>query len=229
MAEDGDERAPATPGSTSGALAGPHQSQPVSTAGPPPGAARGAVVLVHGRGGTAAEMLELGRLLGRDDLALRAPQAAGHTWYPYPFLAPMERNEPGLSSGLRRLGEVLDELAAAGLPPERTLLVGFSQGACLTLELVARNARPYGGVAGLAGGLIGPPGTPRDYPGSLGDTPVFLGCGDPDPHIPRQRVEETADVLRRLGGRVTLRLYPGIGHTLVADELDALRQLAAAI
>jgi predicted esterase len=206
-----------------------HQGQPVLAAGAPASAARGAAVLVHGRGGSAAGILGVAALLGRQDLALRAPQAAGDSWYPLPFLAPLEHNEPYLSSALARLGEVMAGLAEEGIPAERTLLVGFSQGACLTLEWVARNPGLYAGVAGLAGGLIGPPGTPRDYPGSLHSTPVFLGCGDPDPHIPRQRVEETARVLDGMGARVTTRLYPGLGHGINEDEADALGQLASAL
>ena len=158
-----------------------------------------------------------------------APQAAGSSWYPYSFLAPMEKNEPGLSSGLARIGEAMAELEAAGIPPERTILLGFSQGACLTLEFAARNARRYGGVVGLSGGLIGPPGTPRDfsgnYAGSFAGTPVFLGCSDRDPHIPRERVDESAAVLEKMGAEVTERIYPAMGHTVNQDELDHVRRL----
>jgi predicted esterase len=181
--------------------------------------------MVHGRGATAESILELRRELAAPDLAYVAPQAAGYTWYPYSFLAPMERNEPGLSSGLARIGEVLAELEAAGIPPERTFLLGFSQGACLTLEFAARNAKRYGGVFGLSGGLIGPPGTPRDYPGSFAGTPVFLGCSDRDPHIPRERVDETAEVLRRMGAEVTERIYPAMGHTVNLDEVEFVKAL----
>jgi predicted esterase len=141
----------------------------------------------------------------------------------------MESNEPGLSSGLARLGEALAEIEAAGIPPERTILLGFSQGACLSLEFAARNARRYGAVVGLSGGLIGPPGTPRDYDGSLAGTPVFLGCSDRDPHIPRERVDETAEVLRGMGAEVTERIYPAMGHTVNEDEMEAVRGLVARV
>lgn len=203
----------------------PHGDRPTQHAGTPLNRAHAAAVLVHGRGGTAEGMLELARVLDGRDVAYLAPEAAGNTWYPFPFLQPTERNEPGLSSGLGVLGRLIDRIAAAGVPPWRTLLVGFSQGACLALEFVAREAPPLGGVAGLAGGLIGPPGTPRDYPGRLDGLPVFLGCGDPDPHIPVERVGETARVLRAMGADVTERLYPGLGHTVNADEIARVQTL----
>ncbi len=208
---------------------GPHQGQPLVWAGRPVEEAAGAMVMVHGRGATAESILELRHELGSPELAFVAPQAAGYTWYPYGFMAPMEKNEPGLSSGLARLGEVLAGLAAAGIPPERTILLGFSQGACLSLELAARNARRYGAVVALSGGLIGPPGTPRDYlgglPGGFAGTPVFLGCSDRDPHIPRERVDESAEVLRRMGAEVTERIYPAMGHTVNEDEMAFVRTL----
>jgi predicted esterase len=185
------------------------------------------MVMAHGRGATAQNILELRRELAAPEIAYVAPQAAGGSWYPYGFMAPMERNEPGLSSGLARLGEVLAGLEAAGIPPERTLLLGFSQGACLSLEFAARNARRYGGVMGLSGGLIGPPGTPRNYAGSFAGTPVFLGCSDRDPHIPRERVDESAAVLRGMGAEVTERIYPAMGHTVNEDELERVRALIA--
>lgn len=210
-------------------MTGPHQGQPLARAGRPVEEAAAAMVMVHGRGATAESILELRHEFAAPDLAYVAPQAAGYTWYPYPFLAPMERNEPGLSSGLARIGEVLAGLEAAGIPPERTFLLGFSQGACLALEFAARNARRYGGVFGLSGGLIGPPGTPRDYPGSFAGTPVFLGCSDHDPHIPRERVDETAEVLRRMGAEVTERIYPAMGHTVNRDEVEFVKALLAPV
>jgi phospholipase/carboxylesterase len=187
------------------------------------------MVMVHGRGATAESILELARELRHPELAYVAPQADGYTWYPYSFLAPLERNEPYLSSGLARLGEVLELLRSAAIPPQRTILLGFSQGACLALEFAARNARRYGGVVGLSGGLIGPPETPRSYQGAFAGTPVFLGCSDRDPHVPRERVDETAEVLRRMGAAVTERIYPALGHTVNEDELEHVRAMAAGV
>jgi predicted esterase len=208
---------------------GPHQGRPVLAAGTPLAQAQAAMILIHGRGATAESILDLAAEVDRPGFAYLAPQAAGNTWYPNSFLAPIPSNEPGLSSGLAVIDGLLAHLAVAGLPPERTILLGFSQGACLTLEYVARHARRYGGVAGLSGGLIGPDGTPRAYAGSLAGTPIFLGCSDVDFHIPKERVEESAAVLRRLGGDVTMRLYPNMGHTVNADELAAVRALMAGL
>ena len=207
----------------------PHQSQPVLTAGRPPAEARGALILLHGRGATAESILELADLLPHPDLAYLAPQAAGNTWYPYSFLAPMEQNEPFLSSALAKVGAVVAQAAAAGIPAERIFLGGFSQGACLAAEYVARHARRYGGLLAFSGGLIGPPGTPRDYAGTLDGMPVFLGCSDVDPHIPLARVQETAAVLRQLGARVETRIYPRMGHTINQDEIDAAVALLAGL
>ena len=206
-------------------MTGPHQKERILAVGRPASEAAAAMVMVHGRGAPAEDILGLSVELGRPDFAYRAPQAAGYSWYPYSFMAPMEQNEPGLSSGLARIGEILAQLEEEGIPPERTILLGFSQGACLSLEFAARNARRYGGVVGLSGGLIGPPGTPRDYPGSLNGTPVFLGCSDRDPHIPLARVEESAEVLAKMGGAVTKRIYPAMGHTVNEDEIDFVRRL----
>ena len=203
----------------------PHRDQPVLRQGPAAHQARLAVVLVHGRGGSAEDLLGLAAALQLEDILYVAPQAAGHTWYPYSFLTPMDRNEPGLTSGLQKIATVIDGLRAEGVPAERVGLLGFSQGACLALEFAARNARRYAAVVGLSGGLIGPPGTPRDYAGSLDGTPVFLGCSDVDPHIPVERVHETADVFRRLHANVDARIYPGMGHLVNDDELTAVREL----
>jgi predicted esterase len=212
---------------TTPSVTGPHAGQAVLTAGAPLASARVALVCLHGRGVSAEDILPLGAEVASPDVALLAPQAAGHTWYPYSFLMPLERNEPWLTSALSVVRATLAAVAAAGVPPERTVLLGFSQGGCLATEYAARNARRYGGLAGLSAGLIGPDGTPRDYPGSLDGTPVFLGCSDEDFHIPAARVRETADVLTRLGGAVTLRLYPGMGHTVNDDELAAVRAILA--
>ena len=207
----------------------PHDGQPVLTAGAPLDRARAAMVLVHGRGATAESILDLAGEFWHPEMAYLAPQAAGNTWYPFTFLAPMPSNEPYLSSALAKVAAVVRQLEDAGIPPERVVLLGFSQGACLATEFAARNARHYGGLVGLSGGLIGPPGTPRDYPGSLAGTPVFLGCSDVDSHIPKERVVETAEVLRRLGGEVTARLYPGMGHTVNRDEIEFVRGMLATL
>ncbi len=209
--------------------ADPHRGQPVLAAGQPLDQAAGVLILVHGRGDSATGILGLAEVLGQPDFAYLAPQAAGNTWYPYSFLAPIEGNEPGISSGIAALGAVVESAKAAGLPYERIVVGGFSQGACLATEFVARNARRYGGVLGFSGGLIGPEGTPRDYTGSLNGTPIFLGCSDVDFHIPKERVELTAQVLERLGGKVTNRLYPGMGHTINQDEIDFGRQILESV
>ncbi len=195
--------------------------------GPEPAQARVAVILVHGRGASAEDVLGLAQEFRLADVTYLAPQAAGHTWYPYSFLTPIEKNEPGISSGLRVIGGLVAALGAQGLSADRVAILGFSQGGCLSLEFAARNARRYAGVIGLSGGLIGPPGTPRNYPSSLEGTPVFLGCSDVDPHIPVERVHETADVFRALHATVDERIYPGMGHTVNLDEIEAVRRVLA--
>jgi phospholipase/carboxylesterase len=200
-------------------MRGPHQGLPVLTAGEPLASARAAMIMVHGRGATAEDILMLAEELPHPGFAYLAPEAAGNTWYPNSFLAPITSNEPGLSSGLAVIASLLDSVNKAGIPAERTVIVGFSQGACLSLEFVARHAQRYGGMIALSGGLIGPDGTPRDYPGSLAATPVFLGCSDIDPHVPKGRVLHSAEVLQALGGQVTAKLYPRMGHTINRDEI----------
>ncbi|NIV37071.1 MAG: phospholipase [Anaerolineae bacterium] len=208
---------------------GQHAGQPVLAAGAPLARALGAVVLVHGRGGTADGMLSLAGELTHPGFAFLAPQAADNTWYPLSFLAPIEHNEPYLSAAMEALAALLEHLDEAGIPAERTILLGFSQGACLVLEFAARHAQRYAGVVGLSGGLIGPDNTPRDYHGSLEETPVFLGCSDFDPHIPQERVVESGQILELLGGTVTVRLYPNMGHTVNQEELDHVRSIMAAL
>ena len=207
----------------------PHDHAPVRRAGRPLAEAQAALILVHGRGATAESILDLAELLPRPDFAYLAPQAAGNTWYPYSFLMPMDQNEPWLSSALRRVEQVVSQVEAAGVPAERLVIGGFSQGACLAAEYVARPARRLGGLLVFSGGLIGPAGTPRAYAGALAGTPVFLGSSDVDPHGPAWRVEETAELLVRLGGVVDKRLYPRLGHTINQDEIDAARALLAAL
>ena len=211
------------------AAADPHRAAPVVVAGAPLSEARAAVVLVHGRGGSARDILGLAAELDRPGIAWLAPQAAGNSWYPYSFLAALESNQPHLDSALAALDRLVEGVGDDGPGAERLALVGFSQGACLAVESAARGGRRLGAVAGLTGGLIGPPGTARDYPGSLAGTPVFLGSGDPDPHVPWSRVEETAAVFAELGAEVDLRRYPGLPHTINADEMARLEELLTAL
>jgi predicted esterase len=201
----------------------PHAGQPVLRLGPAPRDARLALICVHGRGASAEDILGLAAELQLPDVVCLAPEAAGHTWYPYSFLSPIPQNEPGITSGLRVIAGLVDALGTEGIAPDRIGLLGFSQGACLSLEFAARHARRYAGVFGLSGGVIGPPGTARDYAGSCDGTPVFLGCSDVDSHIPLERVHETAEVFRRLGASVDERIYPRMGHTVNQDELEAVR------
>ncbi len=201
----------------------------VSTSGSAIQDARAVAVMVHGRGGTAEDILTLGRAVGAPDIAHVAPHAPAGTWYPHSFLAPIEDNEPYLTRSLEVIGNVLDDLKSQGVPSERIVLIGFSQGACLALEYAARNPERFGGIAGLSGGLIGPRGSARDYAGSLLDTPVFLGCSDVDAHIPLDRVKESTTVLQRMGAQVTERIYPGMQHTIVDDEVKAVRAMLASI
>jgi predicted esterase len=204
---------------------GPHQGQPVKLAGLPLQNARAAMILVHGRGATAESILTLVPALDVEGFAFLAPQASGNTWYPNSFLAPIPSNEPGITSGLRAVGDVMNAINAAGIPAERTIVLGFSQGACLSLEYTARNAKRFGGIAFLSGGLIGPDGTPRDYAGRYDGTPAFLGCSDIDGHIPAARVLESGAVLERMGATTTVKLYPGMGHLVNEDEIQHVRVL----
>ena len=197
----------------------------VLTSGAPLKTARATAIMLHGRGSGAEDILSLGEEFGQDDIAYLAPQAPNHTWYPYSFLAPLARNEPYLGNALATVGATLEHLTREGFAPERVALIGFSQGGCIALEYVARNATRYGAVAGLSAGLIGPPGTPRAYPGSLAGTPLFLGCSDVDGHVPLARVQESRDVFQTLGAEVDERIYPGMGHTVNADEVAAVTAL----
>jgi predicted esterase len=207
----------------------PHQGQPVLTTGTPLNRAKAALIMVHGRGASAESILTLANEFAVDGFVYLAPQAYMNTWYPYSFLAPIESNEPSLSSALQTIGDTLQAVEDAGIPLEKTVILGFSQGACLGSEYTARNARRYGGVIALSGGLIGPDGTPRDYAGSLENTPVFMGCSDVDFHIPLARVHESATIMKSLGGDVTERIYPGMGHTVNEDEVKFVSELLTAL
>ncbi len=208
---------------------GPHQGGRTYHAGKPLTEAKAAMILVHGRGATAASILELAEVLPHPNLAYLAPQAAGNVWYPYSFLAPIHQNEPYLSSALQALADLVTQVNAAGIANEQIIIGGFSQGACLASEFVARNAQRYGGLLVFSGGLIGPPGTARDYAGDLAGTPVFLGCSDVDAHIPEARVHETAAVLARMGAEVDEQIYPNMGHTIGEDEIMRAQRLVNSV
>ena len=206
---------------------GPHQGQPLVTAGTALDEAEAAVVLVHGRGATARSIVQMAGSFHRPGVAYLAPQATRNTWYPNPFTAPVESNEPGRTSGLQAITDAIGEATDAGMPTERVMLLGFSQGACLGSEFVARNPTRYGGLAALSGGLIGETIDVENYAGDLDRTPVFFGCSDVDPHIPEERVHESAAVFERLHADVTKRLYPGMGHTINEDESEHVSAMVA--
>src|SRR5215469_2223387 len=210
---------------TSDRTSDPHGSQPVRHYGLPLKDANAAMILVHGRGGSASDVLGLAGDLFSPHLAYLAPEAASHTWYPNSFLAPIAENEPWLSSALKKVNSVVDEVVAAGITREKIAIAGFSQGACLTTEFVARNPAKYGAVIVLTGGLIGPPNHRFEYKGSLGGTPVFFGSGDPDPHVPWERVKESAEIFAKMGAEVKLRRYPGRPHTISREELEEAKLL----
>jgi len=204
-----------------------HQNSPLHTSGTPLDQASAALILLHGRGASAQEILFLGELLDLPGFAVLAPQATGNTWYPQRFMTPIAGNQPWLDSALRLVADLIAYIQNAGIPKERVVLGGFSQGACLASEFVVRNARRYGGLLAFSGGLIGPPGTEWSYPGSLEGTPAFLGCSDRDPHIPLERVHETAGVLARYGADVSTKIYPNLAHTVHPDEIERARELLA--
>jgi len=206
----------------------PHGAEAPVTAGLPLSSAAFALILVHGRGGSAEGMLPLARASGASDAAVIALSAAGNSWYPNRFLAPTSQNQPWLSSALAAVDRTVEGAIAAGIPAERVLLVGFSQGACLSLEYAARHPRRLGGVAALAGGLIGEK-REQNYSGDMAGTPVLLACGDADEHIPVELVRSSADVFSTLGANVDMRVYPGINHTIVGDQLEALRDMIDAV
>jgi predicted esterase len=189
------------------------------------------IILLHGRGSSGKDMLGLGRELAanRSNVALLAPQAAGGTWYPQRFFEPLAQNEPFLTSALGVVAETIDEALVGRIARERILLVGFSQGACLALEFAVRHPQRYGAVVGLSGAVIGPPGLKRDLTGSLRGTPVFLGCGDTDSHIPVASVKESAAIFRKMGAEVVERIYPQMPHTVNDDEISLVADLVARI
>jgi predicted esterase len=204
-----------------------HEDQPLLRSGPELADAGALLILLHGRGSSAADILTLEPHLRRDGLALAAPQAEGQSWFPYSFLVPVEQNKPGVPSAMTVINSLVQEAELLGVPRERVMILGFSQGACLALEFAVRHPARYGGFYGLSGGLMGPPGTTWQSDGSLAGTPVFLGSSDVDSSIPRSRVEETAEVFTRLGASVTLTLYPGMAHTITAAEIRQVNAMVA--
>lgn len=204
---------------------GPHQGKSVSKAGAPVEEADLAMILVHGRGASADSMLLFADEFDREDVHYRALQADRHTWYPNSFLAPKEQNEPGISSGLQAIHDQIQDLNKSGISTERIVLLGFSQGACLTSEFAARHPEKYGGLVILSGGLIGPEVDAENYHGSFEGTPVFMGCSDYDPHIPQERVHDTADILESLGADVTKKIYPNMGHTVNENEIEHVKKM----
>jgi phospholipase/carboxylesterase len=204
------------------------QTKQIITAGRELAPENKVLVLVHGRGGSANDILSLASYLEVSDYTLLAPQATTNTWYPYSFLAPPAQNEPWLSSSLALLKEVVDELFSKGISSEQVYFLGFSQGACLTLEFVTRHAARYGGVVAFTGGLIGDKIYPENYTGDFQNTPVFIGTSNPDPHVPVERVYATVNILKNMHAAVTEKVYNGMGHTITQDELDQANRLVFA-
>jgi phospholipase/carboxylesterase len=201
-----------------------HQKQ-ILTAGTPLDKAKGALILLHGRGGTAENIISLAGEFNINELAIVAPQATNHSWYPYSFMMPVAQNQPALDSALQIIGESVDDIIAKGIPAEQIYFAGFSQGACLTLEYVARNAKRFGGVIAFTGGLIGKELETTNYKGDFNNTPILITTGDPDPHVPLSRVEESAAILKNLNADVTVKVYKGRPHTITGDEIELANQL----
>jgi len=185
--------------------------------------------MVHGRNAAPANILDLVPRLARPHVTYLAPSAANRTWYPNGFMADIATNEPGLSSALAALASLVGRVEAAGIPRSRIVLLGFSQGACLTSEFAARHTSRFGGVIAFTGGVIGPPGTTRDYAGRFDGTPVFFGCSDIDAHVPESRVRESADLFTRMGAAVALRIYPGMAHVVNDDEIVVAQAMLDAV
>lgn len=210
-------------------FSGPHQNQEIATGGTGLDKAEMAMILIHGRGASAQSMLMFADEFDTNNIHYRAIQAKGHTWYPRSFMAPREMNQPGIKSGLQAIYDQIDTLNEAGIPTPNIVLLGFSQGACLTTEFAARHPQQYGGIVGLSGGLIGDQIVPQNYRGSMEQTPVFLGCSDRDPHIPQERVDLTENVFKKLGANVSKKIYVGMGHTVSQDEIEHVNRILASL
>jgi predicted esterase len=203
----------------------PHENSPIYTAGEKLEEASAAMILIHGRGASAEDILSLSTHLDYPGVVYLAPQAEGYTWYPNRFIFPVEQNEPYLSAALAKVDGLIKQVEALGIPSEKIFIGGFSQGACLASEYVIRNPKNYGGLLAFSGGYIGQMGLAREPVGDLGGMPAFLGCSDTDPHIPLQRVQETTSLLKAMGAEVTERIYPNMDHTINDDELELARKL----
>ena len=201
-----------------------HQHK-IITAGKKITEAKKALIMVHGRGGSAEDILSLAAHLNVKDFALLAPQATNNSWYPTPFLSPPVVNEPWLSSAIKVLADTVAEIESSGVSKENIYFTGFSQGACLTLEYVTRNAAEYGGVVAFTGGLIGDKIYPENYMGDFANTPVFIGTSNPDPHVPVERVYATTNILKQMNASVTEKVYANMGHTITMDEIDQANAL----
>jgi predicted esterase len=211
-------------------FSGPHQGQISAKGGPDLKTAKAAMIMVHGRGASAESIIGLANEFDhKDQITFLAPQAKGSTWYPYSFLAPSDQNQPGLNSGLQAIFDLVQKAQDEGIQKENIFILGFSQGACLATEFVARHPGKYAGVIALSGGLIGDAVNPNNYSGELNQTPVFLGCSDIDPHIPKERVDETEEVFSKLGASVTKKIYPGMGHLVNEDEIKNINTLITKI
>jgi predicted esterase len=209
----------------SNTASGPHAGQPVLTTGKPLGQSPAVVIMIHGRGAGPENILELASALAQPDVTYLAPAAANNTWYPNSFMSDIARNEPYLSSALSVVKSLVSQVEASGIRRDRIVILGFSQGACLTTEFAIRNASPFGGFVAFSGGAIGPPGTKWDETGRFDGTPIFFGCSNVDPHIPEARVIESAELCERMGAKVARRIYPGMGHLVNDDEIAWARAL----
>ncbi len=201
-----------------------HQKQ-IITAGTPLAQAKGALVMLHGRGGTARNIISLASDFNLADFAILSPQATNQSWYPYSFMAPVEENQPALNSALEVIGQTVEDIIAAGIPADKIYFAGFSQGACLTLEYIARNAQRFGGAVAFTGGLVGEELVTSNYKGDFAATPILITTGDPDPHVPLSRVDESVSVLKNLGAEVTLKVFKGRPHTILREEIELANQL----
>nr|WP_294794582.1 dienelactone hydrolase family protein [uncultured Mucilaginibacter sp.] len=201
-----------------------HDNKYIS-AGTPAQQAKVALVMLHGRGGSAADIIRLAKLFNLTDAAIYAPQATNSSWYPYSFMVPEEQNQPALDSALQSIDHLVKQIEADGISADRIYFLGFSQGACLTLEYVGRNAKRYGGAVAFTGGLIGQELITTRYQGDFSGTPILITTGDHDPHVPLNRVEESAEILKSLGAEVTLQVYPGKPHSISPDEIELATEL----